>query len=180
MQKRACIKVICDHCHSEYDKALSEVKRNEQLKRKSYCSRICQGRDSIDKKIPSDKKVFSHLRKGSTKDQYSGFREFLRRIKNRKKHDCNLDLQYLVDLWNKQDGKCIYTNICMKLPSGTSKGTMLTASLDRIDSSIGYLKGNVQFTLAPINLMKSTMLHEETQQLIKLIIDQSIHQGPQL
>ena len=31
------------------------------------------------------------------------------------------------------------------------------ASLDRIDSSKGYVKGNVQFIVAPINYMKNTL-----------------------
>jgi hypothetical protein len=170
MQKRTYIKVICDHCGTEYDKALSEVKRNKQLNRKSYCSRHCLGIVN-NKNIPPEKRSTDYLQKGSKKDKYSGFREFLRRIKNRKKHECNLDLDYLLDLWNKQEGKCIYTNINMILPDGVLKGTMLTASLDRIDSSIGYLKGNVQFTLTPINLMKSSMSHEDTKYLIKLIVD---------
>jgi len=170
MEKRTYIKVICDHCGTEYDKALSEVKRNKKLNRKSYCSRSCLGIVN-GKNIPPEKKVHSHLQKGKKKDKYSGFREFLRRIKNRKKHECNLDLEYLLDLWNKQEGKCIYTNISMVLPNGKSKGTMFTASLDRIDSLIGYLKGNVQFTLTPINLMKCSMSHEKTKQLIKLIVD---------
>jgi hypothetical protein len=168
MEKRTYTKVICDLCGTEYDKALSEVKRNKELNRKSYCSRRCLGIVN-NKNIPPEKRSTAHLQKGSKKDQYSGFREFLRRIKNRKKHECNLDLQYLLDLWNKQEGKCIYTNISMVLPDGKLKGTMFTASLDRIDSSIGYLKGNVQFTLTPINFMKSAMSDEDTKYLIKLI-----------
>lgn len=171
MKKRICTKIICDLCGTEYEKALSEVKRNKELNRKSYCSRNCQAKDLINQKIPIEKRVYSHLKSDNKKDQYSGFREFLRRIKSRKKHECNLDLEYLLNLWNKQEAKCTYTGITMNLPSGTLKGTMLTASLDRIDSSLGYIKGNVQYTLTPINLMKSTMSHEETKELIKLIVD---------
>jgi predicted CopG family antitoxin len=171
MEKRTYTKVICDLCGTEYDKALSEVKRNQQLNRKSYCSRSCQGKDLITKNLPVEKRVYSHLQKGSKKDQYSGFREFLRRIKNRKKHECNLDLPYLLNLWNKQEGKCIYTNIGMVLPDGRLKGTMFTASLDRINSSLGYVKGNVQYTLTSVNFMKNNMSHEETKELIKLIVN---------
>ena len=43
------------------------------------------------------------------------------------------------------------------------------ASLDRIDSSKGYVIGNVQFVSTPINLMKSTMSDLETKQYLKLI-----------
>lgn len=43
------------------------------------------------------------------------------------------------------------------------------ASLDRIDSSKGYIKGNVQFIVAPINYMKSTLSDLEVKQFLKEI-----------
>ena len=57
----------------------------------------------------------------------------------------------------------------MNLPDGVKKGTPLTASLDRIDSSLGYLKGNVQFTILCINYMKNNLTHTQMLQLIDLI-----------
>ena len=52
---------------------------------------------------------------------------------------------YLLNLLKKQEGKCAYTNLPMTLP--TMRGCedrRLCASLDRIDSSMGYIEGNVQ------------------------------------
>lgn len=43
------------------------------------------------------------------------------------------------------------------------------ASLDRIDSTKGYIKGNVQFVSTPINLMKQSMSDLETKQYLKQI-----------
>ena len=43
------------------------------------------------------------------------------------------------------------------------------ASLDRIDSSKGYIKGNIQFISTPINYMKSTMTDSEVKSFLKLI-----------
>lgn len=43
------------------------------------------------------------------------------------------------------------------------------ASLDRIDSTKGYIIGNVQFISTPINYLKNTMTDLETKQYLKLI-----------
>lgn len=61
----------------------------------------------------------------------------------------NITLQDLKDQWEKQGGKCPYTGWDMKFDGCTKrKGLRRTpdrASLDRIDSSKGYIKGNIQF-----------------------------------
>ena len=44
-----------------------------------------------------------------------------------------------------------------------------TASLDRIDSNKGYIKGNVQFISTAINYMKNNMSNEDTIKLCKII-----------
>jgi hypothetical protein len=170
MQKRKLTKVICDNCGIEFEKADSEAKRNMQKNRRNFCSRHCVGKTMIANISEEKRNKVIPIR---TKDKYSGFREFIRRVKNRN-HEHDIDLDYLVDLWNKQNGKCIYTNIDMILPHGVKRGTSFTASLDRIDSSMGYMKGNVQFTLTAINYMKNDMTHEQTIDLINLIKSFSI------
>ncbi len=165
MQKRKLTKVICCNCGTEFEKPDSEAKRNIELGRRNFCSRSCVGKTMIANISGENKSTFIPTRTG---DQYSGFREFIRRVKNRN-HEYDIDLDYLLELWNKQEGKCIYTGIQMVLPHGVKRGTAFTASLDRIDSSIGYMKGNVQFTLTAINYMKNDMTHEQTVELINLI-----------
>lgn len=55
--------------------------------------------------------------------------------------------EYLWDIWEKQNRKCAYTG--MELSHGVD------ASLDRIDNSIGYVEGNIQWIHRDINRMKS-------------------------
>ena len=43
------------------------------------------------------------------------------------------------------------------------------ASLDRIDSSKGYTKDNVEFVSTSINYMKNSMSKEDTLELIQII-----------
>lgn len=164
MRKRKLTKVICYNCGVEFEKPDSEAKRNAQTGRRNFCSRSCVGKTMIDN-VSGDKRYT--VPPTRTKDQYSAFREFLRRVKNRN-HNYDVDITYLYDLWNNQEGKCVYTGISMSLPDG-KRGTMFTASLDRIDSSLGYVKGNVQFILTAINYMKNDMTHEQTLELINLI-----------
>ena len=159
------IKVICYNCGINFEKPDSEAKRNIEKGRRNFCSRSCVGKTMIANINGENKSKFIPTR---TKDKYSGFREFIRRVKNRN-HNYDINLDYLIEIWKKQEGKCIYTGIQMNLPDGVKKGTPLTASLDRIDSSLGYLKGNVQFTILCINYMKNNLTHTQMLQLIDLI-----------
>lgn len=70
----------------------------------------------------------------------------------------NLDVNYLWDLFLQNDKKCTLSGVPIEL--GELKDSKvnyaeLTASLDRIDSSRGYEKGNVQWVHKHINIMKN-------------------------
>lgn len=58
---------------------------------------------------------------------------------------------FLLKLYDDQNGLCYYTGYPLKLDGDISFDTM---SLDRVDSSKGYIKGNVVFCLNCINRMK--------------------------
>lgn len=103
-----------------------------------------------------------------------GFKEFIRRIRARqtkKNKTSDLNIQYLKELWATQQGKCAYTGIKLRLPDykKNSNSSIFTASLDRIDSNIWYMKSNVQFVSMAINYMKHSMTHEDTLNLIEMI-----------
>jgi hypothetical protein len=81
-----------------------------------------------------------------------------RRSKNGRKLDVTIDAKYLDDLWNKQKGKCAYTNEKLTLPKKWNDKDY-RATVDRIDSSKGYIPGNVQFVSQHVNLMKNKFTH---------------------
>jgi len=60
----------------------------------------------------------------------------------------NITIKDVEKLYTAQDGKCKLTN----LPIGFKDHT---ASLDRIDSSLGYVKKNIQWVHKDINVMKN-------------------------
>ena len=58
---------------------------------------------------------------------------------------------YLCGLWDKQEGCCAITGKAMV----HKNGSLYTVSVDRIDSSLGYVEGNVQLVCKAINLAKN-------------------------
>lgn len=99
-------------------------------------------------------------------DNYK-FKIVLSKLKKNAKHDVILTELDLKEIWKKQDGKCIYTNIPLYLPNKHLDKKLY--SIDRIDSSKPYHKENIQFTLKEINIMKQSMSHDEFIQICKLI-----------
>jgi hypothetical protein len=161
--------ITCDYCGSTFERESREIKRSQKNNRRNFCSRTCCGKANIIN-IPSDRRsmydISSHSRNNI--DKYTGFREHLRRAKTRA-YDIEITLDDLIDIWNAQKGICPYSGISLIKPSSKGNCRVRTSSLDRIDSTRGYTKDNIQFVAMPINLMKNTLSHKETIDLCKTI-----------
>jgi len=66
----------------------------------------------------------------------------------------NLTIKDLWDLFLKQDRKCALSNLLLDFTYGNKRKYRGNASLDRIDSTKGYIKDNVQWVHKDINFMK--------------------------
>lgn len=78
----------------------------------------------------------------------------------KRKIGSNIDTEFIVQLWEKQQGKCALTNIEMTRIYG--EGRLNTnVSIDRIDSFKPYAKDNVQLVCLAVNIMKQQMSTEE-------------------
>lgn len=64
----------------------------------------------------------------------------------------SLTKEYLYKLFISQDKKCALSK--MPIVLGVTKDDETTASLDRINSKLGYIEGNVQWLHKHINKMK--------------------------
>lgn len=80
----------------------------------------------------------------------------------------DLDQQYLDDLYIKQNFKCALTGESIYI---TNKQSGYTASLDRVDSSKGYIKGNVCWVHKDVNFMKSNLSLDRFYKLSKMALD---------
>lgn len=169
---RKLIEIECENCHCLFQKPLSEYNRNTNLGRSNYCSRKCCG--YACNKNGKQKGNYESIKNYSNNrlDEYTPFRYYLRNCKSRFKN-FDLDLDYLKSIWDSQNGICPYSGAKLILSTYTKghKNPIYSASIDRIDSSIGYIIGNIQFVSTAINYMKNTMSHEETMTLCKIISD---------
>jgi hypothetical protein len=165
---RKQIELTC-YCGKTYNKDLSEVIRNEKLGRINYCSKKCSGKIQAKYLVENNSNYNISQHSSNRRDDFTPFREHLRRAK-RRDINCNLDLEYLKEIWDRQKGICPYSNVkleCVK--EGKTNSKIYTMSLDRIDSSKGYIKNNVQFVSIAINLMKSNMTEIELQELLTIL-----------
>jgi hypothetical protein len=110
----------------------------------------------------------SNLKSDNRRDKFSNYKLFLSRVKMRSKEKSeiyDIDLQYIFNLWNSQNGICPLTGWKMLLPTDPKCGfiskDIKNASLDRIDSSIGYIKGNVRFVCVMANYAKNVFHDNE-------------------
>lgn len=90
-----------------------------------------------------------------SRDIDSRLKNLCTKAKGRTKEFNLIDID-LLNLWDKQDGRCAYT----KLPLLATANQFNTVSLDRVDSSKGYVVGNIQLVCAAINKMKQEYSEE--------------------
>lgn len=80
----------------------------------------------------------------------------------------DLTIDYVWNLFVEQNRRCAITNLPLQFGSYTIKKET-TASLDRIDSSKGYIKGNVQWVHKTINKMKQDIPLNKFKEFCKLV-----------
>lgn len=179
------ITLICKQCGHSFERRLYEHTRNEKLGRLPFCNLSCFGKYTNQQR-PKDfgKKLYAKQKKtfdikkfcGNRRDVFSPFRLYLGKgrasiVKHRTEID--IDEKYLKEIWDSQKGICPYTGIIMELMETSSKHHRLKslkkASLDRIDSSKGYIKGNVEFVCMAINNAKNSFSKNEMLSFIEEI-----------
>jgi len=177
------IELTCEQCGVAYSKSLAEHKRCESRGYRRFCSRNCgkifmkqNGKEFVQHlqewaNGDSNKKHLANLRTLRTQNA-EPFKEFLRRARKSVKskgRELDITIEQLKELWTAQDGICPYTGWKMELPKSTEKKKPNTASLDRIDSSKGYILGNIQIVCVMANFAKSDFSNEEMQEFCKAI-----------
>jgi hypothetical protein len=98
---------------------------------------------------------------------------FMRNIKNGAKKrniEFNITIQYIDKLFIEQNKKCSLTGQDLIIIQGKSNKNT-TASLDRIDSSKGYVEGNVQFVHKYINVMKWDLSTDEFINICQMVVN---------
>jgi hypothetical protein len=90
----------------------------------------------------------------------------------------NIDLKDLTELWIDQRGQCAVSGLPMSIEKGTvTDRNMMGVSIDRIDSSEGYVIDNIRLLIFWINNAK----HTYSDDTLYLIMEHTlIHRGMNL
>ena len=92
----------------------------------------------------------------------------------------NLSIEYCQSLYDAQDKKCALTGlpIIFAISSLDVANGGSTASLDRINNLIGYVRGNVQWIHKDVNRMKGSFNKDYFQKLCQLIYENRDYELP--
>jgi hypothetical protein len=146
------VELTCKKCGNLFQKEKKEYDRQVRKGRKDfYCNLKCAGVTKESKSDAPFKFMWRISRQNSIK----------------RKHDFNLSVKDIEDLWEKQKGKCAYTGIPLISPTYKHLSSPRKASLDRIDSSKGYVKGNIEFVCVFVNLGKNGFNKKEIFDLLQ-------------
>jgi hypothetical protein len=93
---------------------------------------------------------------------------------NRRNLEFDIDTDYIVELFFNQKGKCALTGWEMKLERGGDyfgNKNPKVASMDRLDNSKGYVKGNIQLACSYPNNFKGRLPNQVFLQFCKDVAD---------
>jgi hypothetical protein len=183
MVKMVTLKCKNPKCGKEFIRRAAEHKRNQKIGRNTFCCLSChQSHLTTGRPATPEARERIRLYSNNKLDEYSKFRKFFSLIKKRAKDrnfEFNLTLESLKELWDKQNGKCVYSGLDMDIPENSKWETIgdnknpIQASVDRIDSSKGYTTDNIQFICMIANLAKSNFDEESFLQYCRAVADHS-------
>ncbi len=136
---------ICPLCNKV--KPLSDFGLDGSRAKRKFCGK-CQYK-KISEKMKNDTNLF--LENALYQKKYA---------KRTRGYEFDLDLDYIIRLFEYQQGKCFYTDQLMSLTRGSGR-LVNTLSIDRMDNSKGYIKGNIVFCCDKINSIKTDLTLEE-------------------
>jgi hypothetical protein len=114
---------------------------------------------------------------GKNSTQFTGYEglngKYWGVIKNRAKkrgYCIDINIKYAWDLYLQQNKKCALSGTPIEFAISERKSSETSASLDRIDSTKGYIEGNVQWVHKHINIMKNVYEQNYFISLCELIV----------
>lgn len=146
---------ICTVCKVEYPKT------------KEYFTTFISSRDGevFQTKCKHCEKIYVQQKNSQTNIYLKSLINGIKKDKRRLDKGYDLEYEFIIDLYNKQNGKCALTGI----PMTTYKGKGLyfsNVSIDRIDPSKGYFQNNVQLVCFWANQSKGTLSMDEFKKMI--------------
>lgn len=136
--------------------------------RKTYYThcKVCHGKNKKESKFSS-----YWWRERHTEEElalFSCLKNLVTKAKLRKrKQEDNVTWETIHAIWVNQKGLCNYSGVPLSIKDNHPH----KVSIDRIDSSKGYIEGNLQLVSASVNRMKQEFTEEFFLQMCKKITD---------
>jgi hypothetical protein len=147
----AHIELICQCCKNTFLRNLADYNyKIKHGKTKFYCSGKCR----------------NTLYKLDELSPYKNLHWMAKRGAKKRKIEFTITINDIKELWEKQKGLCAYTHIPITLHK-KEKHTIYSASLDRIDSSKGYHKDNIELVCLFINYGKNGFEKKDVLNILK-------------
>lgn len=113
------------------------------------------------------------------RDRLTQFRWYIARAVYRKQYGpTDLTAEYLESLWDSQGGTCPFSGQALHLTQSTRGFTVkdpMNASLDRIDSALGYVRGNVRFVSVMANYARNDFTDEQLREFCAHVVAHAGH-----
>lgn len=181
-------KIRCNRCKNEYWVRSDIFKSGQSTK-----CRNCANKDNYTQNVKEgklDALNYSIEHKGVGDLSKILYYHYLKNAEKRN-IEFNISIEYLWNLFIKQGNKCalsgIYINLrpedktipitIVKNGNRNINWELFNASLDRIDSSKGYIEGNVQWVERQVNICKHILSNQEFINLCKKIVNH-VNQQP--
>ncbi len=170
------VEITCTTCGKKSQKRKAEIDHRTRLgKTKFYCNATCVGRDPEQHghllEYTDRYDISQHA--GCRRDEFTDFKWYIKVIKQRKR-DYDVDVQYLKELWESQQGICPLTGwklILRKHITTRIERDKRQASLDCIDSSQGYIKGNVRFIAVIANYARNLFTDDDVIEFCEAVVN---------
>jgi len=181
------VDLICKNCNNEFKTTDSQYKYQEKKKpgRDWFCSRSCtcsytnkfkRSPEDIVKRNARIKEFSGRGSKPTYNQQFVWYTKriaFDHRFENISKND-RLAVEHLLEsAWKNCNGLCAFSKLPLSLRNHKGKAdttnTFVIASVDRIDSSLPYQEGNIQWVSCGLNLAKGNATNQEFLQWLQVL-----------
>jgi len=156
-----------DYTGQVFDR-LTALEHEGQRNNHTFWKLQCKCGEVVSRAIQSVKtnkyNACPNCRKGSGSHAWKGFQKIPKDVFNTIRHGAKakdlpfeVSIEYLWKLYESQHGKCALTGWPIDFNASYKDKCSKTASLDRIDSSRGYVKGNLQWVHRDVNKLKKNI-----------------------
>lgn len=164
---------LCIKCQQQHPyHRMTASKKGGKLYKPQYC-KVCSAERAKKWRVDSGKfREQARMRQG----QYNRNNPLISQmasVRMRAKEkgiECDICTQDLLEIYTKQDGKCYWFGLPLKLDA-SDYGTPMRVSIDRLDNDRGYTKDNIVLTCQAANLGRNQHSEEVWAAFIKELKD---------